>query len=136
MVDNYAIPAATVRGLFEYLYQSDRLILVPHVPPTITAYRQMEPVRFGTKQVFVTLTNGGGEIRSVKINGKDAAAGAAGQVVLVYDELPEKAQVEIVTGGGWDSDHTQPFAPSPRPTSTVAGSRAALPAPLEKTRPC
>jgi len=32
MVDNFAIPAATVRGLLDYEYRFDRLILRPRIP--------------------------------------------------------------------------------------------------------
>ena len=38
--DNFAIPAATIRGLFDYDYRSDRLILRPRVPGSITQYTQ------------------------------------------------------------------------------------------------
>jgi len=35
MVDNFAIPAATIRGLFDYDYKSDMLILRPRIPGSI-----------------------------------------------------------------------------------------------------
>ena len=49
MIDNFAIPAATIRGLFDYEYRCDRLILRPRVPGSITEYVQKQPVRFGEK---------------------------------------------------------------------------------------
>ena len=36
MIDNFAIPAATIRGLFDLEYRSDRLILRPRIPGSIT----------------------------------------------------------------------------------------------------
>jgi hypothetical protein len=50
MIDNFAIPAATIRGLFDYEYRSDRLILRPRVPGSITYYAQKQPVRFGERK--------------------------------------------------------------------------------------
>ena len=47
MIDNFAIPAATIRGLFDLDYRSDRLILRPRVPGSITEFTQKVPVRFG-----------------------------------------------------------------------------------------
>ena len=70
MVDNFAIPAATVRGLFDYEYRSDRLILRPRVPGSITEYVQKQPVRFGEKTLYISCRNGGAKIKSVAVNGK------------------------------------------------------------------
>ena len=105
MVDDFAIPAATVRGLFDYEYRSDRLILRPHVPGSITEYVQKHPVRFGKKTIYLSCRNGGPKIKSVVVNGKSCKTESPETVALVYDELPEEARVEIVTEGGWE---TQP----------------------------
>ncbi len=52
MIDNFAIPAATIRGLFDFDYRSDRLILRPRIPGSIIQYSQKQPVRFGEKKDF------------------------------------------------------------------------------------
>jgi len=104
MVDNFAIPAATIRGLFDYDYKSDRLVLRPRVPGTITRYTQKEPVRFGEKSIYISCINGGPHVKSVKINGKKVNVVTPEEVVLMYSELPAKAQVEIVTEGGWQTE--------------------------------
>ena len=52
MIDNFAIPAATIRGLFDCDYRSDRLILRPRVPGSITQYTQKVPIRFGEKKLL------------------------------------------------------------------------------------
>jgi len=70
MIDNFAIPAATIRGLFDYDYRSDRVILRPRIPGSITSYTQKQPVRFGDKQLYLTCRNGGPKVKSVKINGR------------------------------------------------------------------
>ena len=104
MVDNFAIPAATIRGLFDYDYKSDRLILRPRVPGSITHYIQKEPVRFGEKSLYISCRNGGPDVKSVKINGKKLKITTSQEVVLIYNELPENAKIEIVTKGGWPAD--------------------------------
>jgi hypothetical protein len=103
-VDNYAIPAATVRGLFDYEYRSDRLILRPRVPGCITQYSQKEPVRFGAKSLYLSCRNGGPKVKSVRVNGKAMRVKSPEEVVLMYDELPAEAKIEITTKGGWPGD--------------------------------
>jgi len=106
MVDNYAIPAATVRGLFDYDYRSDRLILRPRIPGSITRYVQKEPVRFGEKTIFITCINGGPDIQSVTVNGKELKVNNRDRVDLFYEELPVEARLEIRTTGGWPKEQT------------------------------
>ncbi len=102
MADNFAIPAATIRGLFDYEYKSDRLILRPRIPGSITRYTQKEPVRFGDKKIWLSCRNGGPRIKEVRIDGKTIKTDSGDAVVLYYDKLPEEARVEIVTDGGWE----------------------------------
>jgi hypothetical protein len=101
MVDNFAVPAATIRGLFDYEYKWDRLILRPRVPGSITEYTQKEPVRFGEKKIYLSCRNGGPKVKSIKINGKQVKVESPDAVVLKYTILPAEAKVEIVTTGGW-----------------------------------
>jgi hypothetical protein len=102
MADNFAIPAATIRGLFDYEYKADRLILRPRIPGSVTRYIQHEPVRFGSKKIWLSCRNGGPKVRSWSINGKPAGKGPANELVLEYDKLPDEARVEIITEGGWE----------------------------------
>jgi hypothetical protein len=101
MVDNFAIPAATIRGLFDFDYRADRLILRPRIPGSITQYTQKDPVRFGSKQLYLSCRNGGPKITSVEVNGKIITTGTSDEVVLFYDQLPESAMIDITTEGGW-----------------------------------
>ncbi|HEX7410906.1 MAG TPA: hypothetical protein VF298_02075 [Bacteroidales bacterium] len=101
MVDNFAIPAATIRGLFDCDYRSDRLILRPRIPRTIIQYSQKEPVRFGEKRLYISCNNGGSKVKSVTINGKSMKARSTDEVVLLFNELPAEAKIEITTEGGW-----------------------------------
>jgi len=101
MVDNFAIPAATIRGLFDYEYRSNSLILRPRIPGTITQYSQKQPIRFGEKKIFLSCRNGGPSVSSIKVNGKPIKVIASDRVLLNYDDLPMTANIEIVTKGGW-----------------------------------
>ena len=133
MIDNFAIPAATLRGLFDYDYRFDRLILHPRVPRAITEYVQKEPVRFGEKSIYVSCHNGGTNVKSVTVNGKALKVKSPDAVVLRYDELPKEAKIEIVTEGGWAADTPRSPAPgsNPAPTKVTGISRTELPASLK-----
>jgi hypothetical protein len=141
-VDNYAIPCAAVRGLFDYEYRSDRLILRPRVPSTITQYVQKHPVRFGEKRLLISCHNGGPKIKSVAVNGKAIRVESPDAAALVYDELPKEARVEIITEGGWPARPTAAASTSagsaqagvPSASSAKSGSavRAELPKTLKK----
>ncbi len=104
MIDNFAIPAATIRGLFDYDYRSDRIILRPRVPGSITLYTQKEPVRFGRKKLYLSCINDGPKVKSVTVNGKAVKAGSSEEVDLLYNELPAEAKIEITTTGGWPKE--------------------------------
>jgi len=101
MIDNFAIPAATIRGLFDYDYRADKLILRPHIPGSITQYTQKEPVRFGEKKLYISCNNGGPKVKSVKVNGKAIKNSTPDEVVLLYSEIPANAKIDITTEGGW-----------------------------------
>ena len=64
--DAYGIPAAMIRGLFEYQYKADRLILLPHIPTKITQLVQHDPIRFGTKKLFISAATGTGHVKGSK----------------------------------------------------------------------
>jgi hypothetical protein len=95
--DAFAVPAAMVRGLFEYLYKSDRLILVPHVPPGVTELQQQDPVRFGTKRLYLS-TAGSGHITKVTVNGNVWTEFTPTEVTLSYHATPDEACVAITLG--------------------------------------
>lgn len=125
--DNFAIPAATLRGLFDYEYRFDRLVLRPRVPGSVTQYTQHLPVRFGNKSIFLSCDNGGPSIRSASVNGSPLKLESRDAVVLPYDELPDQAHLHIVTEGGWPfacSTVSYPsvpaLAPAERPLRVVA----------------
>jgi hypothetical protein len=86
-----------VRGLFEYLYKSDRLILVPHVPEKVKALVQRDPIRFGHKKLFIS-TTGSGHVSSVKMNGEVWPYHTQNEITLPYDRTPDVAKIEITHG--------------------------------------
>ncbi len=130
MIDNFAIPAATIRGLFDYDYRSDCLILRPRVPGSITEFTQKQPIHFGGKNLYLSCQNGGSKVKSVRVNGKALKSTLTNEIVLLYNELPQSAKIEIVTEGGWTKETksaTYPVIPS---LLTEKGSKVPAPAPL------
>lgn len=125
--DAFGPPAALLRGLFEYLYKSDRLILVPHIPPGITLLQQKDPVRFGTKRIYLT-TVGTGAVMGVRVNGIPEPWHTRSSVSLPYRLLPQEAHVEILLGNPARSTRMAPARPVPsaRHRSTGAGGLPAL----------
>ena len=97
--DSFGPAAAFMRGLFEYLYRADGLTLVPHVPPVITELEQLDPVRFGSKQILLS-TVGTGPITAVRVNGRKWKQFDGATVFLPYTKTPELANVQIVLGNG------------------------------------
>jgi hypothetical protein len=95
--DAFAIPAAMIRGLFEYLYRADGLTLVPHIPQTITEIQQLDPIRFGNKKIWLS-AKGSGTITSVLINGKKWKSFDQTSIFLPFDQLPEDASIVILFG--------------------------------------
>lgn len=123
--DAFGPPAAMLRGLFEYLYDAEGLTLRPHVPPTITQLRQRVPVRFGRKLLYIS-TAGRGPIHEVLVNGQRSVDVAPDSVRLLYDKLPDVAQVEIVLGDATRADVRAPVKPTDS-DSPSAASRPSVP---------
>lgn len=96
--DTFGPAAAFMRGLFEYLYRAEGLTLIPHVPDTLAELEQLDPVRFGQKQLFLSLA-GSGPITSVKVNGHKWKQFEARSIFLPYDKTPEVARIQIARGG-------------------------------------
>jgi len=136
MADNFAIPAATLRGLFDYDYRADRLILRPRVPGSITQYTQKEPVRFGEKRLYLSCRNGGPKIAAATLNGKALTVTSPDALALLYDALPAEAKIEITTEGGWPKESptaTYPAVPAlVAKDDPVTATPAALPEPLQR----
>jgi hypothetical protein len=132
MVDNFAIPAATIRGLFDYDYKSDRLVIRPRIPGSITQYTQKEPVRFGEKKLFLSCNNGGPKISSVKINGREIKVNSPEELALIYNEIPDESHVEITTTGGWKTEKTSSVYPEFPVLNAVYTLNAAMPDTLQK----
>ncbi len=95
--DSFGPAAAFMRGLFEYLYRADGLTLLPHIPPEITELEQLDPVRFGQKQLFIS-SAGSGPITAVRINGRKWKQFDAHSVFLPYAQTPSIARVQLALG--------------------------------------
>lgn len=97
VVDCWGIPAALIRGLFEYLYRADGVTIIPHIPPGITRLEQHFPIRFGSKRLYLA-TTGRGPITSVVLNGQPWQQHDATSVKLPYDQTPDEAVIQIALG--------------------------------------
>ena len=95
--DAFGPPAAMVRGLFEYQYRADRLVLNPHIPAGITQLRQHDPIRFGGKKIFLS-TVGKGRITAVNVNGDAWQDFTGDTITLLFDQMPDEARIEIKLG--------------------------------------
>ncbi len=124
--DNFAIPAATIRGLFDYDYRFDRLILRPRIPGSITQYSQKEPIRFGNKVLYLCCRNGGPKVKSVRVNGRRVKVQSPEAVQLFYNKLPDEAKVLIVTVGGWPKEQSTASYPA-IPALMATGGQGAPP---------
>lgn len=123
-VDAFAPMAAFVRGLFEYIYRADSLTLYPHIPAALMELHQKDPIRFGTKKLFLS-TFGAGPISLVRLNGVPWKSRDAGSITLPYADVPDEAAVEIYLGS----------AKPARTRSRLAPERSTIDKPVEATGP-
>ena len=86
-----------IRGLFEYLYKADELVLVPHIPSTITKLQQNFPIRFGDKRIYLR-TRGSGPMTSVLVNGRKWSKRDRMNIHLPYDKLSDVTYLDVVFG--------------------------------------
>ncbi len=96
--DAFGAPAALIRGLFEYLYRSDSLTLIPHIPPNITELEQRFPIRFGKKRLYLS-TAGSGPITAVWVNEKPWSTFDSKSITLAEANTPNIAYIRIALGG-------------------------------------
>ena len=96
--DTWGVPAAMIRGLFEYLYRADGLTIMPHIPPGLIRLEQHFPVRFGRKRLYLA-TSGQGPVTEVFVNGQPWKLFDVRSVSLPFDQTPDEAVVQIVLGG-------------------------------------
>ncbi len=128
MIDNFAIPAATIRGLFDCDYRSDRLILRPRIPGSITQFTQKEPIRFGQKKIYLSCINQGPKVSEVRINEKILKVDSADKIELFYNKLPMEAKIEITTAGGWPVEQSTAQYPKIPALQSDAGTKVQPPA--------
>ncbi len=124
--DAWGVPAAMIRGLFEYLYRADGLTILPHVPSRITRLEQQFPIRFGRKRLYLA-TTGQGPVTGVTINGQAWKTFDARSVFLAYGQTPDEAVIEISLGGAKAAPRAPrkhgPPAIAPAPGLTICRNR-------------
>ena len=92
--DSWGAPGGFLRGLFEYLYTSDGLTLIPHIPDGIHQLQQKFPIYFGDHRIYIQ-TNGNGPITSVFVNGKEYNRFDAASITLTPSSEPGTTIVSI-----------------------------------------
>ena len=97
--DAFGPAAAFIRGLFDYQYRADGVILAPQIPPGITQMEQLDPIRLGDKKLYLA-TVGQGRITSVTMNGAPWRSFDGHTIFLPYDRVPEVARIVIALGSG------------------------------------
>ena len=117
--DSFGPPAAMVRGVFEYIYRSETLELLPHVPPGITRLEQHFPIRFGRKRLYLS-TTGTGPVTAVLVNGQPWKLFEEKSVTLPFAKTPREAVIQIALGGA------EPAPFKPRKQSTMVSDVPAL----------
>ncbi len=129
--DTFAPAAALIRGLFEYIYRSDGLTLIPHIPTGITELEQRFPIRFGTKKLYLSAA-GSGKITSVNVNGDTWRSFDAKSIFLPYDEVPDTTHIAICLGDAeikrpaTGSQHREPVSGSGLPELDARGAKMHL----------
>jgi hypothetical protein len=128
--DNWGVPSAMIRGLFEYVYRADGLTIIPHIPATITRLEQHFPIRFGQKRLYLA-TTGQGRITSVSVNGKPWKDFSAQTVQLPYARVPDEAVLQIAFGSAkadwFVPKKADPYSLPAAVQTAAAGAPAAVP---------
>jgi hypothetical protein len=99
MIDNFAIPANFIRGIFGYRYSPDTLTLTPHLPGTVTSFTQKFPVFWGKKELHISCINGR-KVIGATVNGAEITSFDDDHVYLDYDALPNQAEICVKMSEG------------------------------------
>lgn len=127
--DAFGPPAAMIRGLFEYLYRADGLMLIPHVPAGVTELHQRFPVRFGKKRLYLS-TAGQGNVRRVLVNGKEWGWHDEASIFLPYERTPDTSTIQIVLDDAKPVRVSKPVVPVSAKVVLSAFASASVPAAL------
>jgi hypothetical protein len=106
MIDNFAIPAGLMRGVFEYEYAANSLKLTPHLPPSLQSLAQHAPIYWGGKEIYISCSNGA-EITGLTIDGRPAGTFDEDSAWLDFDGLAQSSVICI------EMDGIKPKPPKP-----------------------
>ena len=109
-IDAFSIPAGVIRGLFEYSYKANGLVLRPHIPASISEYTQKAPIWYGGKKLMISVKNGGPRVGVVRVNGREVKTHSDDAITLRFNMLPMNSQVDITMTGGWEKGGESPEA--------------------------
>ena len=106
MIDNFAIPAGFVRGVFDCEYAADTLTITPHLPKGLKFLAQNVPIYWGEKAIYISVANGS-RVTGLTVNGRTLGSYDNNTVCLEFDILDQVSLVCI----GMDGQMPAPAVP-------------------------
>ncbi len=97
-IDGFAFFAAELRGLFEYKYTADFLVVNPHIPFETTSYQQLSPIRFGSHDLYITIKGAGKKTIYATLNGAPLEIGTGNAVYVPRRPGWERLELVIQRG--------------------------------------
>ncbi|MFA6930012.1 MAG: hypothetical protein WCT05_06775 [Lentisphaeria bacterium] len=91
---------SALRGLFEFEYSADALLLHPHLPTSVQSFRQPKSARFGNKTIYLICRQHSHDntVTAVQINGRNHEHFQGQTATLDYSSLPQEAELTLTLG--------------------------------------
>lgn len=87
-IDNFGV-TALIRGLFEYVFRAESLLIIPHIPANITELEQRFGMRWGAHRLWISTRGAPSHgVSGVLINGASVSCFNSTVVTLEYGSLP------------------------------------------------
>jgi len=98
--DSYSVSSAGAfgmlfRGILDFRVSADALTIQPRLPRGVERLEMDWPVRYGEKELWITLSSTGGKRRGVRVNGKRWGEQGRQKITLAYAKLPDRSRVLI-----------------------------------------
>jgi len=67
----------------------------PRLPGGVERLKMNWPVRYGAKELWISVSNAGGKRQIVRVNGRRWGEVGREKITLAYEQLPDRSQVLI-----------------------------------------